>query len=105
MNIGIIFETKDCEKAWNAMRFALAAMNAGNQVKVFLLGDPEDIETLIHEKYDVSAQVSAFIRAGGELLTDGAYLRAGEAEADDLPDSGMKDCVEMAEWADKVISF
>lgn len=104
MKIGIIFETKDCEKAWNAMRFALAAMNS-NQVKVFLLGDPEDIETLIHEKYDVSAQVSAFIRAGGEILTDGAYLHAGEAGAEDLPDTGMKDCVEMAEWADKVISF
>lgn len=39
MKIGIIIETKDYEKAWNAFRFAVAAKTQNNVVKVFLLGD------------------------------------------------------------------
>jgi peroxiredoxin family protein len=35
MKIGIIIETKDYEKSWNGMRFALTAEKSGHEVKVF----------------------------------------------------------------------
>jgi peroxiredoxin family protein len=35
MKLGIIIETKEYEKAWNAMRFAITAKKNGNEVKVF----------------------------------------------------------------------
>jgi peroxiredoxin family protein len=38
MKLGIIIETKEYEKAWNTMRFAVTAKKNGHEVKVFLLG-------------------------------------------------------------------
>ena len=35
MKIGIILETKELEKAWNAFRFAVTAKKTGREVKVF----------------------------------------------------------------------
>lgn len=35
MKLGIILETKEPEKAWNAFRFASAALVKGHDVKVF----------------------------------------------------------------------
>ena len=39
MKLGIILETKELEKAWNAFRFAVTAKKAGHEVKVFLMGE------------------------------------------------------------------
>lgn len=39
MKLGIIIETKEYEKAWNAMRFAVTAKKNGHEVKVFLMGE------------------------------------------------------------------
>ena len=60
MRIGVIIETKEFEKSWNAMRFAVTARKGGNEVKVFLMGEAVEIESLHHEKFDVAAQVEAF---------------------------------------------
>ena len=60
MKLGIIIETKEYEKSWNAMRFAVTAKKTGHEVKVFLMGEAVEIENMTHEKYDVAAQVQAF---------------------------------------------
>ncbi|HRZ42746.1 MAG TPA: DsrE family protein [Bacteroidales bacterium] len=39
MKIGVIIETKEFEKAWNAFRFAITAKKQGHDVKVFLMGE------------------------------------------------------------------
>ena len=44
--IGIILETKEYEKAWNAFRFAVTAKKQGHEVKVFLMG--EEVEPRRH---------------------------------------------------------
>lgn len=106
MKIGIILETKEFEKAWNAMPFATAARNKNNEVKVFLMGEAVEIETLTHGKFDVAAQVSAYIKAGGEILACGTCLKSRQMESTDVcPISTMSDCIEMVEWADKVVCF
>ena len=68
MKIGIILETKELEKAWNAFRFATAAKKRNHEVKVFLMGEAVECETLINEKFDVAGQLKAFVEAGGEIL-------------------------------------
>ena len=60
MKLGIIIETKEYEKAWNAMRFAVSARTSKHEVKVFLMGEAVEIETLTHDQYNVSEQVKAF---------------------------------------------
>jgi uncharacterized protein involved in oxidation of intracellular sulfur len=106
MKLGVIIETKEFEKSWNAMRFAVTAMKTGHEVKVFLMGEAVEIEFLTHEKYDVSAQVKAFNKLDGEILACGTCLKGrGMNGTDVCPISTMIDCVEMVEWADKVVTF
>lgn len=106
MKIGIIIETKEFEKAWNAMRFAVTAKKAGHEVKVFLMGEAVEIETLHHAKFDVAAQVSAFYEIGGHILACGTCLKSRNMDGTDVcPLSTMIDCVQLVEWADKVVTF
>ena len=36
MRVGVMIETKEFEKSWNAMRFAVTARKNGHEVKVWL---------------------------------------------------------------------
>lgn len=106
MNLGIILETKECEKAWNAFRFAATARKRGHDVKVFLMGEAVECESLTHEKFDVAAQLKAFLEAGGEILACGTCLKSRQMEGTDAcPISTMIDCVKLVEWADKMVTF
>lgn len=106
MKYGIIVETKEFEKAWNAFRFAVTAKKRGHEVKVFLMGEAVECEGLTHETYNVDAQIKAFVKAGGELLACGTCLKSRQLdEKTACPISTMVDCVEMVEWADRVITF
>jgi sulfur relay (sulfurtransferase) complex TusBCD TusD component (DsrE family) len=106
MKLGVIIETKEFEKSWNAMRFSVTAKKNGHEVKVFLMGEAVEIENLTHEHFDVSAQVSAFHDIGGDILACGTCLKSRSMGGTDVcPISTMIDCVEMVEWADKVVTF
>ena len=106
MKIGIILETKEFEKAWNAFRFAATAKKNGHEVKLFLMGEAVECEGLTHEKYNVDQQLKKFIEVGGEILACGTCLKSrqlGSTEA--CPISTMVDCVELVVWADKTVTF
>jgi len=106
MKIGIIIETKDPEKAWNAFRLAIAAKQKSHAVKVFLMGDGVECEGLTHEKYNVDEQLNAYLALEGEVLACGTCLKSRQKEASDsCPFSTMHDCLEMVLWADKVLTF
>lgn len=106
MKFGIILETKEYEKAWNALRFAVTSAKSGNEVKVFLMGEAVECENLIHEKYDVAAQLKAFGEAGGTVLACGTCLKSRQMDdSAACPMSTMVDCVKMVEWADRTITF
>jgi len=106
MKIGIILETKEFEKAWNAFRFATTARKQGNEVKLFLMGEAVECDGLVHEKYNVDEQLNNFINAGGEILACGTCLKSRQLEASDAcPISTMIDCVDVVTWADKMVTF
>lgn len=106
MKLGVIIETKEYEKSWNAMRFAVTAKRSGHEVKVFLMGEAVEIEYLTHEKFDVSEQVKAFHEEGGEILACGTCLKSRNMGGTEVcPINTMIDCVEMVEWADKTVTF
>jgi uncharacterized protein involved in oxidation of intracellular sulfur len=106
MKIGIIIETKEFEKAWNAFRFAVTAKKMGNDVKVFLMGEAVECEGLIHEKYNVDEQLKLFVASGGEIQACGTCLKSRQLnETDNCPLSTMIDCVNLVIWADKVVTF
>jgi uncharacterized protein involved in oxidation of intracellular sulfur len=106
MKFGIIIETKEFEKAWNAFRFALTAKRVGHQVKVFLMGEGVECEGLTHEKYNVDVQLKGLLSEGGEILACGTCLKSRNLSGSEAcPISTMNDCVEMATWADRVVTF
>ncbi|OGJ87383.1 MAG: DsrE family protein [Candidatus Raymondbacteria bacterium RifOxyA12_full_50_37] len=106
MKFGIILETKEAEKAWNALRFATTSRKNGHEVKVFLMGEAVECENLTHEKFDVAGQLKAFMAAGGTILACGTCLKSRQMNGTEAcPLSTMIDCIKMVEWADKVITF
>ena len=106
MKIGIIIETKEYEKAWNAFRFAVSAKKQDNDVKIFLMGEAVECEGLTHEKYNVDEQLRLFDSIGGEILACGTCLKSRQLNGTDAcPLSTMIDCVNMVTWADKVVTF
>ena len=106
MKFGIILETKEYEKAWNAFRFATISKKEGHEVKMFLMGEAVECEGLTNDKYNVDAQIRSFVSEGGELLACGTCLKSRKlSDTTSCPISTMIDCVNMVEWADRVISF
>ena len=106
MKIGIILETKEPEKAWNAFRFAVTARTLGHEVKLFLMGEAVECEGLTHEKYNVDTQWKKFEQAGGEILACGTCLKSRQLEETTAcPVSTMVDCLDMVIWADKTVTF
>ncbi|KUO77971.1 MAG: DsrE family protein [Desulfosporosinus sp. BRH_c37] len=106
MKLGIILETKEFEKAWNAFRFANTSLKNGHEVQVFLMGEAVECENLTHEKFDVAGQLKAYSEAGGEILACGTCLKSRNLDGTDVcPISTMVDCLEMVVWADKVVTF
>jgi sulfur relay (sulfurtransferase) complex TusBCD TusD component (DsrE family) len=106
MKLGIVLETKELEKAWNAFRFAVAAKKSSHEVKVFLMGEAVECEGLTVSKYDVASKLKEFVDVGGMVLACGTCLKSRRMESDvTCPISTMLDCVQMVEWADKVVTF
>jgi len=106
MKIGIIIETKEPEKAWNAFRFAVTAKKQNHEVKVFLMGEAVECEGLVHEKYNVDEQLKNFVSIGGEIMACGTCLKSRQKDSTKAcPLSTMVDCLKIVEWADKMITF
>ncbi len=106
MKLGIIIETKEYEKAWNAFRFAVTARKRGHDVKVFLMGEAVECQNLEHEKFDVATQLNTFIDIGGHILACGNCLKSRSMDGNEVcPISTMIDCIEMVEWSDKIVTF
>jgi uncharacterized protein involved in oxidation of intracellular sulfur len=106
MKIGIILETRENEKAWNAFRFAVTAINEGHEVKVFLMGEAVECQGLIHDKFNVDEQLKKFAAVGGEILACGTCLKSRQLEGTEVcPVSTMLDCINMVVWADRTVTF
>lgn len=106
MKIGIIPETKEYEKAWNAFRFGVTTRKLGHEVKLFLMGEAVECEGLTPEKYNVDEQMNAFEAAGGELLACGTCLKSRQlADTTSCTISTMVDCVNLVVWAGKTVTF
>lgn len=106
MKIGVIIETKEFEKAWNAFRFAVTSKKQGHYVKVFLMGEAVECEGMTHPKFNVDEQLKLFISIGGEILACGTCLKSRQLEgSDSCPMSTMLDCLEMVIWSDRTVTF
>jgi uncharacterized protein involved in oxidation of intracellular sulfur len=106
MKIGIIIETNDPEQAWNAVRFGNAALKRGHESKIFLMSAGVEIESIVQERYNAKEQIEEFVENNGVVLACGTCIKSrGQNATEVCPIAYMSDCVEMVEWADKVVTF
>jgi sulfur relay (sulfurtransferase) complex TusBCD TusD component (DsrE family) len=106
MHLGIILESNDAERVWNALRLANTALDDGNTVETFLLGDGVEAPDLDHEKFNPHGILLKYTQNGGELFACGTCMDSRDLEADELrPRSTMGDCLRIVEEADKVLTI
>lgn len=106
MKLGIIIYSTDAETVWNAFRLGNFSVAEGDSVKVFLLARGVECEQLMTDKFNVPDQMTAFVKAGGEILACGTCLKIRQTEASELcPLSTMQDMYEIVRDSDRVLTF
>ncbi|MGE4496644.1 MAG: DsrE/DsrF/TusD sulfur relay family protein [Deferribacterales bacterium] len=106
MKFGIILQSNDPETAWNGVRFGAASLRKGHEVKIFLMSKGVESIKIDSGKYNVKAMFDEFTDGGGVLLACGTCIKSREmGENGACPISTMDDCIEMVEWADRVVTF
>jgi uncharacterized protein involved in oxidation of intracellular sulfur len=106
MKIGIVFSTIEPEKAWNAYRFANTALKAGQEVKVFLMNEGVEAESIQSEKYNVKEQIDLFIENKGQILACGTCLKSRHKEGTNVCTiSTMQDLLKLVEDSDRILTF
>lgn len=105
MKIGIIISQTDPETVWNALRFANTAILEDHQVKVFLLGQGVEIESIKSDKFDVKDQLDKLNQLGGTMLACGTCIRSRNMQFEVCPISSMKDMIKLVVESDRVLTF
>jgi len=77
-----------------------------HEVKIFLMGEAVECENIEHPSFNVKVQINKFIELKGELLACGTCLKSRLLDkTSSCPISTMDDCVQVVEWADKMVTF
>ena len=106
MQLGVVLETNDPERVWNAFRLMNTALEEGHSVETFLLGDGVEASDLEHEKFNPHGVMLKFTNNGGTLVACGTCMDSREIEPNDLrPRGTMQDCLRVVEQADKLLTI
>ena len=106
MDLGVILETNDPERVWNAFRLANTALDEGHTVRTFLLGDGVEAPDLEHEAFNPHGVMVKYARNGGAIDACGTCMDSRDIEPDDLrPRSTMGDCLDVVEDADRLLTI
>ncbi|ELY96143.1 hypothetical protein C482_16263 [Natrialba chahannaoensis JCM 10990] len=105
-SIGIVLETADPERVWNAFRLGITAVSDGHEVSMFLLGEGVEAEESTAEQFDVRDRMEAFVDAGGDLQACGTCLEIRDSEESEYcPVSTMSDLLEIVTLSDRVLTI
>ena len=106
MKLGVIIYSTDTESVWNAFRLGIFALERGDSVKVFLLANGVECETLDTDDFKVTEQMQLYVNAGGEVLACGTCLKIRNSEGSEMcPLSTMEDLYNVINQSDKVVSI
>ena len=106
MKLAIIISQNNAEATFNALRLANYALKEGDEVKVFLVAEGVELDQIVSEKFNVKAQVEAFLADGGVIMACGTCLKIRNSNGSELcPLSTMKDLYELVKESDKVVTF
>jgi len=105
-SIGFVIYSNDVETVWNALRLANFSANAGDTVKIFLLGKGVELDTLAKKNSDIKEQTEIFLNAGGVILGCGTCLQSRNNLAPQMCKmSSMSDLYDIIRKSKTVITF
>jgi uncharacterized protein involved in oxidation of intracellular sulfur len=106
MKVGMVFSTSDPETVWTALRFANTALEAGDEVEIFLLGQGVEYLEGDSERFNIVEQARIFLEYEGRIGACGKCLGLRGAAADEMrPLSNMKDLRRMVLESDRILTF
>ena len=107
MKLGIILQSNKPERAWNTFRLGITALKSGHTVKIFLMNEGSEIDSIADSKnFDISAKVTEFKKLNGEIYACGTCLKSrGKEKSNICPISTMDDLLKMIESSDKILVF
>ncbi|MDO8569991.1 MAG: DsrE family protein [Candidatus Daviesbacteria bacterium] len=107
MKLAIILSTNNTEKNWNAFRLGNLALNNGDAVSIFLLGEGVEYLKYSNEKFNIQKQVDTFLESEkGEILACETCMVLRHQEGDKTcPVSGMKELYGLIKNSNKVVTF
>ena len=106
MKLGIIIYSSNAETVWNGFRLGNFSLGKEDEVKIFLLAQGVEAESLTNDQFNVKEQMELFLQNKGEILACGTCLKIRNSEGNELcPMSTMADLYEIINQSDKVISL
>ena len=104
--LAVVLSQSDPETAFNAFRVAQYALDAGDDVSVFLIGKGVDLDRIDDATYNVKEKAQAYQAAGGKILACGTCLQMHGSSGSKLcPVSTMKDLYDLIRSSDRVLTF
>jgi len=105
MKLGIVISQTELETVWNAYRLGIYALDKGDSVRAFLLGQGVESE-VEHPKFNVKEQVAKYLEKGGEIYACGTCMKSRNMDSTtSCPLSTMKDLYDLVNESDKVLTF
>jgi len=107
MKLTIVLSTKHAETNWNALRLANLALQKGNKVSIFLLGEAVEYEVGNSDKYNIKQQIDTFLQSGkAKIVACGTCMKLRYQESTDTcPMGGLEDFYSLVATSDKVLTF
>ncbi len=106
MKVGIMIQSNQPEKVWNAFRFGIVSLQAGHEVSVFLMSEGVEAIEINHEKFDVQNKIPELEKLGGKVLACGTCIKSRhQKESAVCSINTMKDFLKLVEESDKIITF
>ncbi len=104
--LALVLTQTDPETVFNVFRVAQYAIEQGDEVSVFLLGQGVELDKIQDPKFDVQEKARAFQAAGGRILACGTCLQMhGSAGSALCPVSTMTELYGLIRSSDRVLTF
>ena len=107
MKFAIILSTNNVETNWNAFRFANVALQKGDTVSIFLLGDGVEYGLVSSSQFNIKEQVEKFLPSEkAQLIACGTCLALRKQESSkECPKGSMEDWYRLVADSDRVLTF
>jgi sulfur relay (sulfurtransferase) complex TusBCD TusD component (DsrE family) len=107
MKLGVVLSSNHAETNWNALRLANLALEKGDEVKIFLMGEGVEYEKNTNEKFNIKEQLEKIVKhKTAFILACGTCLKLrNQSATETCPLSTLKDFYEVVSWSEKLLTF